>query len=271
MASVAERGGVHAVEADVILPSGQRDRLCLKAWVANGRVLWETRRFVLLQLQDEYTKAFDLSSWLSHNREALAAWVSKFGLSLPEHLFPSRLAYRRSGADNEPMHCKSEYSMTTAALILLLLWFRISKKKHAQRSRASCILVALLCAILPPGWVWVEDKSQMLGEFAELCCLHDGGHDYCKHVADHNRLTAALPPGTPQQSLVEYLQLLAESVGCECLALGALRTDFVMEVVAKVDDVIENRGFGVDPSSLQPLPAGPSGTVRESTAEWVLS
>lgn len=160
--------------------------------------------------------------------------------------------------------------MTTAALVFILLWFRISKKKLAQKTKASSILIAFLGAVVPLGWVWAEEKSNMLDEFAEMCSCEDGAHDYCKHVAEHNRLMGALPPGTPQRCLAEYLQLLAESAGCECLALGALRADFVMEAGGIVDFVIEAGSFEVDPTSLRPLAAGPSWTVGDTAADWRL-
>lgn len=90
---------IHLAETDAALPVGGQERLSLKAWLNDGTVLWEIRRLVFFQVTHEYTKAFDLSSWMSHHKAA--------------NLFPrrciattsSRAAVRLSAAAGATNHC----------------------------------------------------------------------------------------------------------------------------------------------------------------------
>lgn len=124
---------VHLVETDVVLPAGGQERLSLKTWLNDGKVLWEIRRLVFFQLKHEYTKAFDLSSWMSHNKPARSAFMDKFGVQYSENIFPSRLDIKRGAGNDEPLHCKGEHAMTTIALLLLMVWPTFARKKMRRR------------------------------------------------------------------------------------------------------------------------------------------
>lgn len=120
-----------------------------KAWVySSDRVMWELRRPVIFILQRCPVKLSsllkrDLSEWC----DLCSAVLGAGSITLSAR----QVICRTADADNEGLDdplVRQEHSCSTPALLLFFAWWRMHRRRHADRERCLGLAVALLDRLL---------------------------------------------------------------------------------------------------------------------------
>lgn len=171
-----------------------------KAIVApQEQVQWQLKEPLLDMHRGAYDKCkFDVAAFLRRNTEVFQVLLTKAGVSLQDHVFPSRLSLARRSGEALPAstleRVRDEFTCSTTFVLVLLLWWSLGRRSCAERTASKRLLSKFLRGFVTELAAPTVLLKQAIAEFAPSCRAGADGDSPCSHLVEFRQGLLAFPP-----------------------------------------------------------------------------
>lgn len=240
----------------VLEDGGQRTSMELKAWVADeAPAIWEVRRILIMLMPRR--GGFKVGAVLRRDLAPFREQLALIGFDPEQHIAPSTRAVRhgfnRSDSnvrdDAIADDIKDEWSCSTPALLLLLLWWTVNRKMVREKKLGASILVAFiksLAAAAALTEIVDIDISYIEADARALCAMEPVSADWCCHTSSYATALKPSAHGCIWGFTVAALhKMFGLALQCKAMELALQR--IVRRIAVAVDSGIIRGDWNHDP------------------------
>ena len=248
---------------------GQASTFEWKCWCDDaGDVRWNLRQVLETQHSPVYKKAkFDVGAWLSRHRCIIDSVLQTHGASYAACVFSSRLAAQSRDEEQCTGGHKADFTCTSVALLVLLVWWSVAKLGAQQKVWAKSLCLGLLSEMLDAAANIQAVLEGLLLEVAPACQALPLTSGRCVHVQAVLQTLAGVSASSCAKRSFAILQALLRAPPA-CGALAELRAEFVGEIAQMMDGSIQAGRFEVELSELGPNRDKGQGKRRRIDEDW---
>lgn len=218
----------------VVHPTVGSTEIRWKCWAYEHRdALWELRRVVDSMAFERKNQC--LYKFMQKNESMWIAWLASLGLTPSDHIVPSRKQAQARRVEIDPSRLHDEATLSTIALVAVLLPWQVHRRKAAEKQVASSLLAAFIerlnlgssdlagLAKLELDGAWImscRDGAPGGGD----CIPDDEEAPMCTHLLDlgavlRAKLHAIVEPASRLMSVLHLLA--ANAASCGAIAAGS--------------------------------------------------
>ena len=219
---------------------GNRVEIDWKVVELRGGLRWEARRPLWCLHEKAYRVLFEPARWLRRRRADLEKDLDRFAVGYDEAIITSRLAVssreRRLDAGEQLPHredARQEFTMTTLALLVTLIWCAVHKHENSAKARAVAAMLALFQSCLGAESLNIRQLFSP-AQLSRRCRSAPLGMVRCMRQDIFESAAMAIVGANPQATLTRLIVLVYKHAS-QCPSLDETFVLVVFEIARRIE------------------------------------